>query len=235
VQQFEAHHNPVGKAGKGLGLVGQWGSCRWSDMTMQRTIKKILDQILGWLTFLALSPLLWLLAGLIRLDSPGPAFFLQVRIGRGGKPFVAIKFRSMVDKASTMGLGLNVAADDNRITRMGHFLRSTSMDELPQLFHVLNGDMSLVGPRPTLPYQVAAYNDFQRRRLAVKPGITGWAQVNGRNSIPWEERIKLDVWYVDHWSLSLDFSILLKTIKVWARQEGLYGPTGVNYDFVAAS
>jgi lipopolysaccharide/colanic/teichoic acid biosynthesis glycosyltransferase len=203
--------------------------------TRSRTVKKILDQVLGWLTFLALSPLLWLLAAWIRLDSPGPSFFRQVRIGQGGQPFVAIKFRSMVDKATNMGLGLNVAADDFRITRVGCFLRNTSMDELPQLFHVINGDMSLVGPRPTLPYQVAAYDDFQRRRLKVKPGITGWAQVNGRNSIPWEERIKLDVWYVNNWSLRLDFSILLKTIRVLARQEGLYGPTGVNYDFASAS
>jgi lipopolysaccharide/colanic/teichoic acid biosynthesis glycosyltransferase len=204
-------------------------------LSYSRTIKNILDQVVGWLAFLTLSPLLWTLAALIRLDSPGPAFFRQVRIGRGGKPFVAIKFRSMVDKATTMGLGLNVAADDDRITRVGHFLRNTSLDELPQLYHVLTGDMSLVGPRPTLPYQVAAYDDFQRRRLLVKPGITGWAQVNGRNSIPWEERIRLDIWYVDHWSLSLDLAILLRTIKVWANQEGLYGPMGVNYDLVSAS
>jgi undecaprenyl phosphate N,N'-diacetylbacillosamine 1-phosphate transferase len=195
----------------------------------------MLDGVFGWLAFLTLSPLLWLLAVLVRLDSPGPAFFRQVRIGRGGKPFVAIKFRSMVDKATTMGLGLNVAADDDRITRVGHFLRNTSLDELPQLYHVLTGDMSLVGPRPTLPYQVAAYDDFQRRRLLVKPGITGWAQVNGRNSIPWEERIRLDVWYVENWSLGLDLAILLRTIKVWANQEGLYGPMGVNYDLVSAS
>jgi lipopolysaccharide/colanic/teichoic acid biosynthesis glycosyltransferase len=139
----------------------------------------------------------------------------------------------MVDNATTFGLRLNVAADDSRITRVGRLLRNTSLDELPQLFHVINMEMSLVGPRPTLPYQVAAYDDFQRRRLEVKPGITGWAQVNGRNAIPWEERIKLDVWYVDHWSLGLDFAIMFKTLKVWARQEGLYGPLGVNYDFVA--
>lgn len=200
-----------------------------------RQFKDLLDLTLGWLAFLVLSPLLWTLAILVRLDSPGPAFFRQVRIGQRGKPFVALKFRSMVDKATTMGLGYNVAVDDNRITRMGRFLRNTSLDELPQLFHVINREMSLVGPRPTLPHQVAAYNAFQRRRLEVKPGITGWAQVNGRNSIPWEERIKLDVWYVDHWSLGLDFAILLKTLRVWTRQEGLYGPTGINYDLVSAS
>ncbi|MDD3579941.1 MAG: sugar transferase [Desulfobacca sp.] len=193
--------------------------------------KLALDQILGWLALLALSPLFWLLAALIRLDTPGPIFFRQVRIGQGGRPFVAYKFRSMVDKAVTMGLGLNVAVDDARITRVGKFLRYTSLDELPQLFNVLQGDMSLVGPRPTLPYQVAAYNDFQRRRLLVKPGITGWAQINGRNAIPWEERIRLDVWYVENWSLKLDALILLRTIRTWAKQEGLYGPSGINYDF----
>jgi len=195
------------------------------------TLKIIIDQILGWLIFLAFSPLFGLLAVLIRLDTPGPVFFRQVRIGQGGRPFVAYKFRSMVDKAVTMGLGLNVAVDDSRITRVGHFLRQTSLDELPQIFNVLKGDMSLVGPRPTLPYQVAAYNDFQRRRLLMKPGITGWAQINGRNTIPWEKRIQLDVWYVENWSLKLDLLILLKTIRTWARQEGLYGPSGVNYDF----
>ena len=200
-----------------------------------RRVKDFLDKMMGWAAFLFLSPLLWTLVALIRLDSPGPAFFRQERIGQGGRPFVAVKFRSMVDKATTMGLGLNVAADDSRITRVGRFLRHTSLDELPQLFHILNGEMSLVGPRPTLPYQVAAYDAFQRRRLEVKPGITGWAQVNGRNAIPWEERIKLDVWYVDNWSLGLDLAILLRTLKVWARQEGLYGPMGVNYDLVSAS
>lgn len=191
----------------------------------------MLDQILGWLAVLVLSPFFWVLAIMIRLDSPGSVFFRQKRIGKGGQPFVALKFRSMVDKASTMGLGLNVAVDDSRITRVGRFLRNTSLDELPQLFNVILGDMSLVGPRPTLPDQVAAYNGFQRRRLLVKPGITGWAQVNGRNAIPWEERIKLDVWYVENWSLSLDLAILLRTIKTWARQEGLYGPSGINYGF----
>jgi lipopolysaccharide/colanic/teichoic acid biosynthesis glycosyltransferase len=203
-------------------------------MNYSFTIKTILDQIFGWLLFLALSPLLLTLAILIRLDSPGPVFFRQVRIGRQGRPFVPLKFRSMVDKADVLGLRLSVAGGEQFITRIGKIIRATSLDELPQLWNVIKGDMSLVGPRPTLPYQVAAYNDFQRRRLEVKPGITGWAQINGRNAIPWEERIRLDVWYVDNWSLRLDFYILLKTFKVWARQEGLYGPMGVNYDFTPA-
>ena len=203
--------------------------------SFSRLVKEIIDQSLGWTVLITLSPWFWLIAGLIRLETPGPAFFRQERIGQDGRPFVAYKFRSMVDHAAGLGLGLNVAANDARITRIGKFLRDTSLDELPQLFNVLRGEMSLVGPRPTLAYQVAAYNDFQRRRLLVKPGITGWAQINGRNAIPWEERIRLDVWYVDHWSLRLDFSILRRTLKTWVRKEGLYGPAGINYDFAASS
>jgi undecaprenyl phosphate N,N'-diacetylbacillosamine 1-phosphate transferase len=196
-----------------------------------RKAKEILDQILGWLAFMVLSPIFWIVAAFIRLESRGPAFFRQIRIGKDGQPFVAYKFRSMVDNAASLGLGLNMAADDWRITRLGKFLRNTSLDELPQLFNVLKGEMSLVGPRPTVPYQVAAYDEFQRRRLLVKPGITGWAQINGRNAIPWEDRMVLDVWYVEHWSLKLDCFILLRTIKTWIGREGLYGPEGMNYDF----
>jgi lipopolysaccharide/colanic/teichoic acid biosynthesis glycosyltransferase len=198
---------------------------------LRQLIKAIIDQTFGWLAVMALSPLFWLIAGLIRLETPGPAFFRQVRIGKDGRPFVAYKFRSMVDKAAAMGLGLNVARNDTRITRMGKFLRHTSLDELPQLFNVIAAEMSLVGPRPTLAYQVARYDEVQRRRLLVRPGITGWAQINGRNAVPWEERLKLDLWYVDNWSLRLDFFILLRTIKTWVHPEGLYGPSGVNYDF----
>jgi undecaprenyl phosphate N,N'-diacetylbacillosamine 1-phosphate transferase len=194
-------------------------------------LKAVLDQSLGWLAVIALSPVLWLIAGLIRLETPGPAFFRQERIGKDRRPFLAYKFRSMVDSAALQGLRHHVAVNDPRLTRIGQFLRNTSLDELPQLVNVLKGDMSLVGPRPTLAYQVEGYNEFQRRRLLVKPGITGWAQVNGRNAIPWRDRIKLDVWYVDNWSLGLDFHILLRTIKTWVRREGLYGPAGVNYDF----
>jgi lipopolysaccharide/colanic/teichoic acid biosynthesis glycosyltransferase len=200
-----------------------------------KLVKEIIDQTLGWMVLIILSPWFWLIAGLIRLETPGPAFFRQERIGQDGRPFVAYKFRSMVDHAASLGLGLNVAVNDARITRVGRFLRHTSLDELPQVFNVLRGEMSLVGPRPTLANQVAAYNDFQRRRLLVKPGITGWAQVNGRNAIPWEERIKLDVWYVDNWSLRLDRLIMRRTLKTWVRKEGLYGPAGVNYDFAAPS
>lgn len=194
-------------------------------------IKDVIDFLGSWLGLMLLSPLIYLIAFLIRLDSPGPAFFRQERIGRNGKPFISYKFRSMVDKAEMIKAGRTTLAEDDLITRVGKYLRQTSLDELPQLFNVLKGDMSLVGPRPTLRYQVEAYDAFQRRRLEFKPGITGWAQVNGRNTIPWENRIVLDVWYIDHWSLRLDFKIILRTLRTVFRQEGIYGPGGVNFDF----
>jgi lipopolysaccharide/colanic/teichoic acid biosynthesis glycosyltransferase len=156
-----------------------------------------------------------------------------MRVGKNGLPFKSIKFRTMIQRATETGLGINIQQDDERITRVGKFLRTWSLDELPQIINVLKGDMSIVGPRPTLQYQVALYNDFQRKRLLVKPGITGWAQVNGRNAISWEQRIQLDVWYVENWSLWLDFKIMLKTIKVVIKKEGLYGKDGINDDFVS--
>jgi undecaprenyl phosphate N,N'-diacetylbacillosamine 1-phosphate transferase len=190
-------------------------------------IKQIIDLCLSWLAFIILSPISWLVVLFIKIDSPGSIFFRQVRIGQNGQPFVAYKFRSM----SEVHAGCKAPTDAERITRVGKFLRATSLDELPQLFNVIKGEMSLIGPRPTLPYQVAAYNDFQRRRLLVKPGITGWAQVNGRNSISWEDRILLDNWYAENWSLQLDFLILLKTFKVWLTGKDIYGPSGLNFDF----
>jgi len=194
-------------------------------------IKACLDLLGAWIGLIFLSPIIYFVGVLIRLDSPGPVFFRQERIGKDGKPFISYKFRSMVDRASTMGLGLNMSVNDDRITRVGKLLRNTSLDELPQLFNVIKGEMSLVGPRPTLRYQVEAYDAVQRRRLKIKPGITGWAQINGRNAIPWEDRIKLDVWYVDNWSLWLDFKILGRTLKTVLKREGLYGPEGINFDF----
>jgi undecaprenyl phosphate N,N'-diacetylbacillosamine 1-phosphate transferase len=190
-------------------------------------IKQIIDCCISWVVLLFISPIIWLVALFIKIDSPGSIFFRQVRIGQNGQPFLAYKFRSMLEVPS----GCKAPIDAERITRVGKFLRATSLDELPQLFNVIRGEMSLIGPRPTLPYQVAAYNNFQRRRLLVKPGITGWAQINGRNSIPWEDRIILDVWYIEHLSLQLDFLILLKTLKVWLRGQDIYGPSGVNFDF----
>jgi undecaprenyl phosphate N,N'-diacetylbacillosamine 1-phosphate transferase len=202
-----------------------------NNLKMQLTGKDCLDFLGAWVGLILLSPVIYFMGILIRWDSPGPVFFRQERIGKDGKPFMSYKFRSMVDKATTMGLGLNVAVNDDRITRVGKFLRNTSLDELPQLFNVLKGEMSLVGPRPTLGFQVERYDVFQRRRLQVKPGITGWAQINGRNAIPWEDRIRLDVWYVDNWSLWLDMKILGRTLRTVLKREGLYGPEGINYDF----
>ncbi len=169
----------------------------------------------------------------IKLDDGGPVFYRQVRAGKDGKPFHIWKFRTMVVGAEQQGLGLNVAKDDPRITRVGRFLRNFGLDELPQLINVLLGEMSLVGPRPTLPYQVQHYNEHQRKRLKMKPGITSLAVVSGRNALSWQERIELDIQYVENWSLWLDLKILLKTPwVVLVKREGLYGPEGVNDPFV---
>jgi len=196
-------------------------------------IKELFDRTLSLLVLIILSPIFLIIVVLIKLDTSGPAFFIQMRVGKNGLPFKSIKFRTMIQRATETGLGINIQQDDERITRVGKFLRTWSLDELPQIINVLKGDMSIVGPRPTLQYQVALYNDFQRKRLLVKPGITGWAQVNGRNAISWEQRIQLDVWYVENWSLWLDFKIMLKTIKVVIKKEGLYGKDGINDDFVS--
>jgi lipopolysaccharide/colanic/teichoic acid biosynthesis glycosyltransferase len=196
--------------------------------------KEAFDKAIAIVALIILSPLFIIISVLIKSDSRGPVYFVQERAGVKGKLFNSIKFRTMVHKAAERGLGLNIMDGDERITRAGKLLRTWSLDELPQLINVLRGDMSIVGPRPTLPYQVELYNDFQRRRLLVKPGITGWAQVNGRNAISWEQRIKLDVWYVENWSLWLDVKILLKTVTVVIRKEGLYGEGGVNDDFVSS-
>jgi len=200
--------------------------------TIQLAMKHMLDRLAAVVLLCILLPVLLLIAIAILLESGRPVVFVQTRAGRQGRPFRAYKFRTMVLGAEQIGLGTTVAAGDDRITRVGAFLRTWSLDELPQLLNVIHGDMSLVGPRPTLEYQVAQYTTFQRRRLEMKPGITGWAQVCGRNALPWAKRIELDVWYVDRFSLLLDVRILFRTIGVWLRREGLYGSGGVNDDFV---
>jgi lipopolysaccharide/colanic/teichoic acid biosynthesis glycosyltransferase len=200
---------------------------------MAYRVRDILASSLA-LLFLALP--MALIALWVKLDSPGPAFFRQERIGKDGKAFTIWKFRTMVDGAASRGLGVTVARDDARITRAGRILRNLSLDELPQLINVLLGDMSLVGPRPTLRYQIEAYTEEQRRRLDVRPGMTSWAAVNGRNSLTWEERIALDLWYVRHRSFWLDAAILLKTLWVaFLSREGVYGKDGVNDDFKKAT
>ena len=157
------------------------------------------------------SPLLALAALAVKLSSRGPALYRQTRVGKDGADFELLKLRTMVVGAETQGAGLAVNRGDPRITPAGRVLRRLSLDELPQLWNVVRGDMSIIGPRPTLRYQVDRYSPHQMRRLEVKPGITGWAQIHGRAALPWEERIELDVWYVEHRSAVLDLEILAKT------------------------
>ena len=199
---------------------------------MNLFFKSFFDILFGWILLIILLPVFIIIGILIKLDSKGPVFFKQVRIGKDEKPFVIYKFRSMVNKAEEIGVGLNLSKGDTRITKLGNFLRNWSLDELPQIINIARGDMSFIGPRPTLEHQVKAYNEVQRKRLLMNPGVTGWAQVNGRNSLTWEKRIEFDVWYVENYSLWLDIKILLKTFKVALLREGLYGEDGINDDFV---
>ncbi len=157
------------------------------------------------------SPILGLAALATKLESGGPILYRQTRVGRNGEDFEVLKLRSMVVGAERLGAGYAVDQGDTRITRVGRILRRTSVDELPQLWNILRGDMSVIGPRPTLRYQVEQYDERQWRRLEIRPGLTGWAQVQGRASLPWAERIDLDVWYVDHRSPRVDLEILLRT------------------------
>lgn len=200
--------------------------------TAKLAFKRVLDVFISFVSLVPLAIPFAVIAVAIKLDSEGPVFFRQERVGKDGKLFKTWKFRTMIEGAVNKGLRYNVAEDDPRITRVGQFLREWSLDELPQLMNVLKGEVSIVGPRPTLKYQVNRYNDFQRRRLLAKPGITGWAVIHGRNLLSWEERITYDVWYVDHWSLGLDLWIMLKTLWiVLITREGVYGKGGVNDDF----
>jgi len=185
-------------------------------------LSRALDVALSAALLLIASPLLALAAIVIRLESRGPVFYRQLRVGRAGEPFQLWKLRTMVPGAESIGAGLYVLEGDPRITRTGRLLRRFSLDELPNLVNVLRGDMAIVGPRPTVQEQVDRYTDRQRRRLEVKPGITGWAQVNGRTSLSWPERIELDVWYVEHRSIRLDIRILTKTARMLATGHGLY-------------
>jgi lipopolysaccharide/colanic/teichoic acid biosynthesis glycosyltransferase len=189
--------------------------------------KRALDlAISGTLAAIA-APVVALAALAIRLESPGHPIYRQTRVGKDGHIFEVIKLRTMVTGAEHIGAGMAVDEGDSRITRVGAFLRRTSIDELPNVVNVLRGEMSLIGPRPTLQVQVDAYTDRQRRRLDVRPGLTGWAQVNGRASLPWAERIELDLWYLEHASLRLDLRILVLTARMAVTGHGLYrGETG---------
>jgi lipopolysaccharide/colanic/teichoic acid biosynthesis glycosyltransferase len=183
---------------------------------------RALDLVVASLALAVTAPLLAAAAVMIKLESRGPVFYRQRRVGLRGAPFELWKLRTMVPGAETMGAGIYVIEGDPRITRTGRLLRRLSLDELPNLVNVLRGEMAIVGPRPTVQEQVDRYTDRQRRRLEVKPGITGWAQVNGRTSLPWPERIELDVWYVEHRSLRLDLRILGRTARMLATGHGLY-------------
>jgi lipopolysaccharide/colanic/teichoic acid biosynthesis glycosyltransferase len=193
-------------------------------------IRRALDILVSLAVLVLTAPVMALALLAIRLESPGPAIYRQRRAGRAGRPFDVLKLRTMVDGAEHIGAGLAVDANDSRITRVGALLRRTSLDELPNLVNVLRGEMSLVGPRPTLPAQVEQYTERQRGRLAVKPGITGWAQVNGRASLPWSERIELDLYYVEHRSLTLDLRILWRTPALVLGGTGLYKGAGGGWE-----
>jgi lipopolysaccharide/colanic/teichoic acid biosynthesis glycosyltransferase len=189
---------------------------------VSRNASRALDLAVASVALVVTAPLLAVAALLIKLESRGPVFYRQRRVGLHGQPFELWKLRTMVPGAETMGAGIYVVEGDPRITRTGRLLRRFSLDELPNLVNVIRGEMAIVGPRPTVQEQVDRYTERQRRRLEVKPGITGWAQVNGRTSLPWPERIELDVWYVENRSLRLDLRILAKTARLLATGHGLY-------------
>ena len=180
--------------------------------------KRVLDYLAAFFGLVLVSPIfLFVTVGLF-FANQGKPFFLQMRPGKDGVIFKIIKFKTMNDKKDAFG---NLLSDAERLTPIGSFVRKTSLDEIPQLINVIKGDMSLIGPRPLLVQYLHLYSDFQSRRHEVKPGITGWAQVNGRNAISWDRKFELDVWYVDHISFSLDFKILLKTIQKVVKSEGI--------------
>ena len=181
-------------------------------------IKPAIDFVLALVGFLFLSPVFVLVAIGLFFANDGKPFFFQLRPGKDGKIFKIIKFKTMTDKKDENG---NLLPDADRLTKIGSFVRKTSLDEIPQLLNVIKGDMALVGPRPLLPQYLELYNDFQRRRNEVKPGITGWAQVNGRNSISWEKKFEYDVWYVDNVSFLLDIKILIMTVLKVVKSEGI--------------
>jgi lipopolysaccharide/colanic/teichoic acid biosynthesis glycosyltransferase len=197
-------------------------------------LRRAFDIVVAGAALLFFSPVLLAAMLAIRLESPGSPIYRQRRVGMNGEEFDVLKLRTMVTGAEHIGAGMAIDAGDTRITRVGGFLRRTSLDEIPNLINVLRGDMAIIGPRPTIPVQVAQYTERQRGRLAVKPGLTGWAQVNGRAALPWPERIELDLWYIEHRSWRLDLQILFRTARMVLGGHGLYkGGTGGWKDPVA--
>ena len=186
-------------------------------------IKRIFDVIISLISLIILFPIFTITGILIKLDSDGPIFFRQERVGKSGKVFKIYKFRTMVLNAENIGLGYAVQKNDSRITKVGKYLRSNGIDELPQILNALKGEMSLVGPRPTLLYQVQKYTAWEKRRLEMRPGITSLMIISGHNKLSWPEKIKTDIYYIDHWSLWLDLKILFKTVWVIVfTREGIY-------------
>ncbi|MDM7916338.1 MAG: sugar transferase, partial [Candidatus Eisenbacteria bacterium] len=184
-----------------------------------RFAKPALDRSIATVAAIALAPLFLVIALAIRIDGPGGVLFRQQRIGLLGRAFTILKFRTMVPGAQRLGTGMLVTENDPRVTRVGRVLRALSLDELPQIWNIARGEMSFVGPRPTLAYQVKQYDSFQRQRLRLRPGLTGYAQVRGRKSLPWDERIRLDVLYLERISFWTDLSILFATVRVVLRAE----------------
>lgn len=194
-------------------------------------IKNITDVCFALLWLIVLAVPFIIIAAAIKLDSKGPVFFISERVGKKGRIFRVYKFRTMVDNAVNVGMGIETSETDARITSVGRFLRAWSLDELPQLINVLKGEMSFIGPRPALPHQTEKYSEIEKQRFEMKPGLTGWAQINGRNLLSWKERIKLDIWYIDNWSWRLDTKILFMTpVKIF-KKEGLYGKGGKVKDY----
>lgn len=195
-------------------------------MNWQLKVKRLLDIFIAGFGLILTLPLWLVIALLIRLTSSGPVFFVQERVGQYGKIFKIYKFRTMCQGAEWQGAGLEIEKQDKRITTIGRYLRMTSLDELPQFINVLKGEMSIIGPRPALPCQVDKYTERQKKRLIFKPGITGLAQVEGRNLLTWEQKIEKDIKYIEQYSLWLDFKILCKTLVVLLLAKGIYGEEG---------
>lgn len=194
---------------------------------MYRKSKRLLDFILSLIGFILLLPIFLFITLFLTIANSGKPFFIQQRPGKNNKIFKVVKFKTMNDKKDAKG---NLLSDNERLTSLGRFIRKTSLDEIPQLINVMKGDMSLVGPRPLLVEYLPLYNEEQIRRHEVRPGITGWAQINGRNAISWKDKFELDVWYVDNISISLDIRILLQTILKVFKSEGISSDTSLTME-----
>ncbi|WP_261130805.1 sugar transferase [Bacillus sp. Marseille-Q3570] len=194
----------------------------YKDSTYSRFIKRYIDLFISLISIVLLSPLFVIISIIVKMDSKGPIFFVQNRVGRNNTQFKIYKFRTMVDKAECMGTGLKTSKNDMRITRIGKILRKTSLDEIPQLINIFNGDMSIIGPRPTLKQVIDQLPEEYRNRHLVRPGITGLAQINGRQSLNWSEKVKYDLRYIENLSLLLDIKIFFKTIFIVLKQDSVH-------------